>query len=56
MSTVPAIAAALTATEPTGLAPVLDGGIRILILGRFPRAASLAAQQYHAQPRIRSRA
>jgi hypothetical protein len=33
----------------TGLAPVLDTNVRILILGSFPGARSLAAAQYYAQ-------
>ena len=35
----------------TGLAPMLDAGTRILILGSFPGAQSLASSQYYAHAR-----
>jgi len=38
-------------TQLTGLAPVIDHRTCILILGSFPGAASLSAQQYYTHPR-----
>ena len=43
----------MTQARLTGLAPVVDVDARVLVLGSFPSAASLAQQQYYAHPQNR---
>lgn len=38
------------ARQLVGLPPIVDAGVRVLILGSFPSPASLAAQRYYAHP------
>lgn len=40
----------LEPTRLTGLAPLVNGNTRMLVLGSFPSATSLARQQYYAHP------
>jgi hypoxanthine-DNA glycosylase len=44
-------AAARSAPELVGLAPVVDASARLVVLGSFPGVASLAAGRYYGHPR-----
>lgn len=41
----------MTGIRLQGLPPVIDADARVLILGSFPSAASLAAEQYYGNPK-----
>lgn len=41
---------AASAPRLRGLPPIVDGGVRVMILGSFPSEASLAARHYYAHP------
>ena len=43
--------APVSSTRLSGLPPVVAPGVRLLVLGSFPSAASLEAGQYYAHPR-----
>jgi len=45
------LTAPLTAPLLQGLAPVIAGHTRLIVLGSFPSVASLAAGEYYAHPR-----
>ena len=45
-----AVKSVATGLQLTGLPPILCHNTRLLILGSFPGAASLAAQQYYGHP------